>query len=111
MDLTCLDKCITDDNPLSYEPITAGEYLDERSSDMSDYSAILFNIPPTFEDQAKNLRLMVDKFCQNRDGSLLRVHDVVLLPPTKQLKHLEEEKDEQIHAYLHAYNENHKEEM
>ena len=30
MDLTSLDKCITDDNPLAYEPITAGEYLDER---------------------------------------------------------------------------------
>lgn len=30
MDLTCLDKCITDDHPLAYEPITAGEYLDER---------------------------------------------------------------------------------
>ncbi len=30
MDLTCLDKCVTNDNPLHYEPITAGEYLDER---------------------------------------------------------------------------------
>jgi isopenicillin N synthase-like dioxygenase len=30
MDLTCLDKCVTADNPLHYEPITAGEYLDER---------------------------------------------------------------------------------
>ena len=30
MDLTCLDSCITEDNPLAYEPITAGEYLDER---------------------------------------------------------------------------------
>lgn len=30
MDLTCLDKCVTADNPLAYEPITAGEYLDER---------------------------------------------------------------------------------
>ena len=30
MDLTALDRCITDDNPLNYEPITAGEYLDER---------------------------------------------------------------------------------
>ena len=30
MDLTCLDKCVTDENPLAYEPITAGEYLDER---------------------------------------------------------------------------------
>jgi isopenicillin N synthase-like dioxygenase len=30
MDLTCLDSCVTEDNPLHYEPITAGEYLDER---------------------------------------------------------------------------------
>lgn len=30
MDLTCLNDCITDNNPLQYEPITAGEYLDER---------------------------------------------------------------------------------
>jgi isopenicillin N synthase-like dioxygenase len=30
MDLTCLDNCITDDNPRHYDPITAGEYLDER---------------------------------------------------------------------------------
>ena len=30
MDLTCLENCVTDDNPLAYEPITAGEYLDER---------------------------------------------------------------------------------
>lgn len=30
MDLSALDKCITADNPLQYEPITAGEYLDER---------------------------------------------------------------------------------
>lgn len=30
MDLTCLDRCVTDENPLAYEPITAGEYLDER---------------------------------------------------------------------------------
>lgn len=30
MDLTCLSSCITPDNPLHYEPITAGEYLDER---------------------------------------------------------------------------------
>ena len=30
MDLTCLDKCINDEAPLAYEPITAGEYLDER---------------------------------------------------------------------------------
>lgn len=30
MDLTCLDKCVSTENPLHYEPITAGEYLDER---------------------------------------------------------------------------------
>ncbi len=30
MDLTCLDKCVTDERPLAYESITAGEYLDER---------------------------------------------------------------------------------
>ncbi len=30
MDLTCLDRCVSEDQPASYEPITAGEYLDER---------------------------------------------------------------------------------
>lgn len=30
MDLTCLTGCVTADNPLHYQPITAGEYLDER---------------------------------------------------------------------------------
>ena len=30
MDLTCLDFCVTEERPLAYEPITAGEYLDER---------------------------------------------------------------------------------
>jgi len=30
MDLTCLDGCISDERRLNYEPITAGEYLDER---------------------------------------------------------------------------------
>ena len=30
MDLSCLPSCVTTDNPLHYEPITAGEYLDER---------------------------------------------------------------------------------
>ena len=30
MKLDCLENCITEDNPLNYEPITAGEYLDER---------------------------------------------------------------------------------
>jgi len=30
MDLSCLPECISADNPLHYEPITAGEYLDER---------------------------------------------------------------------------------
>jgi len=30
MDLTCLESCVTEERPLAYEPITAGEYLDER---------------------------------------------------------------------------------
>ena len=30
MDLSCLPSCVTDENPLHYEPITAGGYLDER---------------------------------------------------------------------------------
>jgi isopenicillin N synthase-like dioxygenase len=30
MPLNALESCVTADNPLSYEPITAGEYLDER---------------------------------------------------------------------------------
>ncbi len=30
MDLTCLDKCVTEARPLAYESITAGDYLDER---------------------------------------------------------------------------------
>ena len=30
MDLTCLPETVTTENPLAYEPITAGEYLDER---------------------------------------------------------------------------------
>lgn len=30
MDLTCLSDCINTEQPLAYEPITAGEYLDER---------------------------------------------------------------------------------
>ncbi len=30
MRLDCLSSCISADNPLHYEPITAGEYLDER---------------------------------------------------------------------------------
>ena len=30
MDLTCLPKCVTADNPPQYPPITAGAYLDER---------------------------------------------------------------------------------
>lgn len=30
MDLTCLPQCVTEERPLAYEPITAGEYLDER---------------------------------------------------------------------------------
>lgn len=30
MDLNCLERCVTAEQPLNYEPITAGEYLDER---------------------------------------------------------------------------------
>jgi hypothetical protein len=30
MSLNCLEKCVTASNPLAYEPITAGDYLDER---------------------------------------------------------------------------------
>lgn len=30
MDLTVLDHCVTDQRPVAYTPITAGEYLDER---------------------------------------------------------------------------------
>ena len=30
MDLTCLDRCVTSERPLAYQPITAGEYLNER---------------------------------------------------------------------------------
>lgn len=30
MSLNCLADCVTESNPLAYEPITAGEYLDER---------------------------------------------------------------------------------
>ncbi|PHN04129.1 isopenicillin N synthase family dioxygenase [Flavilitoribacter nigricans] len=30
MDLTILDKCVDEEHPAAYEPITAGDYLDER---------------------------------------------------------------------------------
>ena len=30
MRLNCLESCVTENNPLHYAPITAGEYLDER---------------------------------------------------------------------------------
>jgi isopenicillin N synthase-like dioxygenase len=30
MDLTCLESCVTEENPVHYAPITAGAYLDER---------------------------------------------------------------------------------
>lgn len=30
MSLDCLKNCITEDNPIAYEPTTAGEYLNER---------------------------------------------------------------------------------
>jgi len=30
MDLSCLESCINEENPIAYEPITAGEYLQQR---------------------------------------------------------------------------------
>lgn len=30
MDLTCLAECVNEEQPLQYDPITAGDYLDER---------------------------------------------------------------------------------
>lgn len=30
MDLTCLDSCVSDENPKRYDDMTAGEFLDER---------------------------------------------------------------------------------
>jgi len=30
MDLSCLESCVSDADPAAYEPITAGDYLDER---------------------------------------------------------------------------------
>lgn len=30
MSLACLPQCVTDERPLAYPPVTAGEYLDER---------------------------------------------------------------------------------
>jgi len=30
MDLTCLESCVTEERPINYESITAGDYLDER---------------------------------------------------------------------------------
>ncbi|MBK9270219.1 MAG: isopenicillin N synthase family oxygenase [Saprospiraceae bacterium] len=30
MDLSCLPNCVSNENPLHYDPITAGDYLDER---------------------------------------------------------------------------------
>lgn len=30
MDLTCLEKCVTEESPKAYSPITAGDYLNER---------------------------------------------------------------------------------
>ncbi|RME10203.1 MAG: isopenicillin N synthase family oxygenase [Bacteroidetes bacterium] len=30
MDLSCLPQCVSEERPLAYEPITAGQYLDER---------------------------------------------------------------------------------
>lgn len=34
MRLDCLASCVTENNPLAYEPITAGEYLDERLTEI-----------------------------------------------------------------------------
>ena len=34
MDLTCLADCVTDKSPAAYDPITAGDYLDERLSEI-----------------------------------------------------------------------------
>ncbi|HLF64460.1 MAG TPA: 2-oxoglutarate and iron-dependent oxygenase domain-containing protein [Saprospiraceae bacterium] len=34
MDLTCLLSCVTQESPLGYTPITAGEYLDERLAEI-----------------------------------------------------------------------------
>lgn len=30
MDLTCLPDCVTEETPVAYDPITAGDYLDQR---------------------------------------------------------------------------------
>jgi hypothetical protein len=30
MSLTCLESCISAENPKAYEDVTAGQYLDER---------------------------------------------------------------------------------
>jgi hypothetical protein len=34
MDLTCLPGTVSDAQPLEYEPITAGAYLDERLAEI-----------------------------------------------------------------------------
>ena len=34
MDLTCLSACVSGEIPMAYEPITAGEYLDERLAEI-----------------------------------------------------------------------------
>ncbi len=34
MDLSCLENCITEENPKQFEDITAGEYLDERLAEI-----------------------------------------------------------------------------
>ena len=34
MDLSCLESCVTEERPLAYEPITAGEYLNERLAEI-----------------------------------------------------------------------------
>ncbi len=30
MDLSCLDRCVDEEHPCAYEPVTAGDYLEER---------------------------------------------------------------------------------
>ena len=34
MDLSCLESCVNEENPLNYTPVTAGAYLEERSMEI-----------------------------------------------------------------------------
>ncbi len=34
MDLSCLENCIDDNNPKSFDDITAGQFLEERLKDI-----------------------------------------------------------------------------